>query len=312
VSAILVFTVETAEGLDMAKDLRTALTALNANKGDSQLCILTDASYVRLNGKTTEFYLDIIREETGCTIGQANLLLFHRPMSYPLKVAIFCRDTGQCMVLSYDQKEKASRTYNLALDAVTKPEFWIDLSPPLGTDTFTVISLAHAWAAGAPYDLPKSAEFHGHLCPAIVAGHVIGQFIINHYPLRKGQSYTWIASPPWCKEEAIQTLLHLTPGRKNLYAKDMTQTQKDQLTFQNPAGILLISGNDKTKAVVFSFDWDKVRKQDKLKMALGMIPYLERPEELVKGVKGVLVPLEVIEKLTTEETNPYQWLGLTR
>ncbi|MDY6987354.1 MAG: FmdE family protein [Thermodesulfobacteriota bacterium] len=304
----------TANAFDIRKELRKGLHALHAKRGDPTLCVITDATYVRINAKTTESYVDIIREETGCTVGQANLLFFHRPMNYPLKIAIFRRDTGKCIAITYLGRQKEIKEYTLSLEAVTNPEFWIELSPPLGPDTFTVVSLAHAWAAGAPYDLLKCAEFHGHLCPAIAAGHVIVQYIINKYPLKKGECYTWIASPPWCKEEAIQVLLHLTPGKKSLYAKGMTVSQKEALTFKNPAGILLISGEDKTKTkgVVFSFDWQKVRQEDKLMMALGMIPYLERPEELVKVVKEIQVTPEITEKLTMAETNPYKWLGLTR
>jgi len=314
-SAVLVFAlVDTVNAIDMREELRKGLNALNAKKGDPELCIVTDATYVRLKGKTTESYVDLIQEETGCTVGRANLLFFHRPMDYPLKVAIFRRATDECVIISYDGKENQCKKYNLGLKAVAKPEFWIDLSPPLGPDTFTVVSLANAWAAGVPHDLLKSAEFHGHFCPAIAAGHLIAQYAVKKYPLKKGESYTWIASPPWCKDDAIQVLLHLTPGKKSLYAKGMTPSQKKQLTFENPAGILLISGEDKTKtkAVVFSFDWPKVRQENKLKMALEMIAYLERPEELVKVVKEVLAPPAVIEELTTAETNPYKWLGLIK
>jgi len=315
VSVILLLAfVGTANAFDIREDLRQGLKALKAHKGDPLLCTVTDATYVRLEGKTSESCVDIIQEETGCSVGKANLLLFHRPMNYPLKIAMFRRDTGACVVMSYDGKQRESKKYNIGLEAVTKPEFWIELRPPLGPDTFSVVSLANAWAAGVPYDLLKSAEFHGHLCPAIAAGHVIAQYITKKYPLKKGESYTWIASPPWCKDDAIQVLLHLTPGKKSLYAKGMTESQKEDLTFENPAGILLISGENKTKTkgVVFAFDWDKVRQDDKLKMALGMIPYLERPEELVKVVKEVQVTREVIERLTMAETNPYKWLGLTK
>jgi len=314
-SIVLVFAyVATLNAVDIRNDLRQGLNSLNAKKGDPTLCILTDATYVRVNGKTTESYVDIIQEKTGCSVGGANLLFFHRPMDYPLKIAMFRRATEECVIISYDGKEKQRKKYNLGLKAVAKPEFWIELSPPLGPDTFTIVSLSHAWAAGVPHDLLKSAEFHGHFCPAIAAGHVIAQYVTNKYPLKKAESYTWIASPPWCKDDAIQVLLHLTPGRKRFYAMPMTASQKEELTFENPAGILLISGQDKTKtkAVVFSFDWEKLRQEDKLKMALEIIPYLDRPEELVKVVKEAQVPPDIIEKLTTAETNPYKWLRLTK
>ncbi len=317
VSAVLLLVVVfvgTPHAADVRQALSQGLVLLNAQKGDPGFCTITDATYVKVDDKTSEAYVDLIQEQTGCTVGKGNLLFFHRPVDYPLMIALFRRETGDCAVISYDGKELKTGKTHMGLETVTKPEFWMAPNPLLGPDAFTIVSFAHAWKAGAPYDLLKCAEFHNHFCPAIAAGYMIATYILKTYPLGEGDAYTWIASPPWCKEEAIQVLLDLTPGKRNLYAKGLTEAQKENLTFENAAGILLISHANQiqSKAVAFAFDWNKVRKDDKLEMALGTIVYIETPEELVSIVKEVEVTPDVVHRLTMAETNPYKWLGLTK
>ena len=68
----------------------------------------------------------------------------------------------------------------------------------------------------------------------------------------------------------------------------------------------------KGTGVVLEFNWDRARRKDKLQMILGMLPYLERPDEFVSVVKEFDVTPQMLERLTTAETNPYKWLDLTK
>ena len=61
---------------DLRSAIRDGLKDLDARKGETGLCVLTDASYVIIAGKTTEPLVDLIREETGCTVENGNLLFF--------------------------------------------------------------------------------------------------------------------------------------------------------------------------------------------------------------------------------------------
>ncbi len=56
----------------------------------------------------------------------------------------------------------------------------------------------------------------------------------------------------------------------------------------------------------------QARKKEKLLMTLGMLPYLETPDEFVKVVKEFDVTSQMLERLTTAETSPYKWLGLAK
>lgn len=306
--------IENLYAADIRGAIRDGLKDLNAKKGDAQLCAMTDATYVRVNGKTSEHYVGLIQEETGCTVGKGNLLFFHRHMNYPLKIAIFRRDTKECVVISYDGRETKAKKYDLGLDASSEPGFWKKVDPPLAPDAFTIVTFLHAWAMDAPHDLLKCAEFHNHLCPAVTAGYMIARFVMSKYPLQKGERYKWIASPLYCKDDVVQVLLDVTAGKKDLYMRRLTKAEKEDLKYKNVAGILLVwNKNDKRgNGVVVEFNWDKARKKDKLKMMLGMIPYLEKPHEFVRVVKEFDVTPQILERLTMAETSPYKWLDLTK
>jgi formylmethanofuran dehydrogenase subunit E-like metal-binding protein len=315
-AALLLVLIGNVQAADIRVAVRKGLKELKVEKGDPGLCAMTDATYVRVHGKTSEAYVDLIQEETGCSVGKGNLLFFHKALGHPLKIALFCKDSKQCFVISYDGEEAQTRKYDLALDATSDPDVWKKVEGPLAPDAFTVATIAHAWASDAPQDLLKCAEFHNHLCAGVSSGYMMGKFIMNRYPLVKGERYTWIASPAFCKDDAIQMLLDITPGKKGLYVDNLTKSQQESITCKNPAGILVVwnERESKGKGVVFNFDWDKVRRKDKdkLKTMLGMLPYLERPETFVGVVKEFDVTPEMLEKLTTAETNPYKWFALTK
>ena len=294
--------------------IRDGLKDLNAKKGDAQLCVMTDATYVRVDGKTSEHYVDLIQEETGCSIGKGNLLFFHRHMHYPLKIAIFRSDTKECVVIIYDGEQTKTKKYNISLEACSGPDFWKKVGPPLAPDAFTIATFAHAWALDVPQDFLKCAEFHNHLCAGVASGYMIARFIMSKYPLQRGESYTWVASPVFCKEDAMQVLLDVTPGKKSLYVEKLTESQKEELKFENAAGILVVWNKKENKGngVALKFNWDKARRKDKLQMILGMLPYLDRPDEFVSVIKEFNVTPQMLERLTTAETNPYKWLDLTK
>lgn len=299
---------------DIRSAVRNGMKDLGAVKGETGLCVLTDATYVRVEGRTSEPLVDMIQEETGCTVGRGNLLFFHRPIDYPLKIAMFRKCTEECVVVSYEGKAIQSRKYDFAREVVAKSSFWAQTEGPLTPDEFAIVSFAMGWSSGAPYDLLKCAEFHNHLCPGIFAGYLIAQYVAGAYPVKQGEIHTWVASPPWCKDDALQMLLDFTAGKKVLYARDLTESQREELAFENPMGFLVIWNEEKNtgKGIVFRFDWDKVKNQDKLQMVLDLLNYVKKPEGLVGVVKECQVTAAMMEELKTTEKNPYRWLGLTK
>jgi len=145
--------------------------------------------------------------------------------------------------------------------------------------------------------------------------------------------------PPWCKDDAVQILLDLTPGKRSLFVKQLTADQKKAVSGEKPtdniAGILVIWNNkaNKGKAVALRYDWGKacqvsgVKKKDfkpkggkknpvfwttRVKGNWGLMPYLDKPADFVKVVKEVEVSPQMYTKMTTAGVNPYEIIGLTK
>ncbi|MBW2065069.1 MAG: hypothetical protein JRJ03_09060 [Deltaproteobacteria bacterium] len=315
---------------DLGPSIAGGLKELKISKGSPNLLALTNASYVNVGGSAGVRYVDLIQDITGCSVGRRNLLFFHRPVTYPLKVALFRKDTKDCVVITYDGKDTKVVKLNVDGQKATAPQYWQEIERTLGaSDGFSIVTIANSWAMSVPYDFLKCCEFHNHLCPGLTSGYFIVKVIQKRYPLKKGEKYIFIACPPWCKDDAIQVVLDLTPGKRSLFVKQLTDPQKRGCAAANVAGILVIwrAKEKKGRGVVFQFDWERacevsgVKRKDfrprggkknpvfwttRVKCNWGLIPYLKRPEEFVRVVKEFEVSLERLTKLTIAGVNPYE------
>jgi formylmethanofuran dehydrogenase subunit E-like metal-binding protein len=283
----------------------------------------------------------MIQEVTGCSIGKKNFLFFHRPVTYALKIVLFRKDTKDAIVITCSGEKTEKVNLNIGSDKATTPEGWKQIQKKIGKlpDTFSMVTIANAWAKGAPYDFLRCCEFHNHLCPGVSTGYQIVAFALENYPLNKGESYAWIACPPWCKDDAVQVLLDLTPGKRSLFVKNLTPDQKKSVSGETPndniAGILVIWNNkaNKGKAVALRYDWEKacevsgVSRKDfkpeggkknpvfwttRVKCNWGLMSYLDKPAGFVKVVKEMEITPQIYTKMTMAGVNPYEVMGLTK
>ena len=309
---IILASTESLYGADAREMIREGMKALHVSKGDSGLCVVTDATYVTAKGKGCGPYVDLIREETGCSVGKGNLLFLHRRADYPLKIVLFAGDTKECVALSYEDGIWKNGRYDISLDALAKKDAWQKMGRPLAPDAFAVATLCHAWSAGAPEDLLKCAELHGHLCPGVTAGYMIARFIMERYPLKNQDQYRWIASPVYCKEDAIQVLLDATPGKKTLITEKLSTREQEELAQKKAVGVLVVwnTKEKRGKGAVLGFDWSKAPEKDKLRKLLHMLSHVDSPGDFVFMIKQFDVTVPIMERLTAERGNPYEWLGL--
>ncbi len=341
VALLILGIVNGLQAADVKGLIKDGMQDLKIEKGSPNLLALTDATYVKVNGKTSEGYVDMIREVTGCSVGKGNLLFFHRPVTYSLKVVLFRKDTKDGVIITYNGKKADKIKCNMDGDKATEPDGWQHIREKIGSlsDTFSIVTIANAWAKSAPYDFLKCCEFHNHLCPGVSTGYQIVQVILEKYPLKKGEKYVWIACPPWCKDDAVQILLDLTPGKRSLFVKNLTPDQKKAVSGETPtdniAGILVVWNNKakKGKAVAFRYDWrmackvSGLEKKDfspkggknnpvfwatRVKGDWGLMPYLDKPGDFVKVVKEVEVSPQMYTKMTSAGVNPYEVIGLTK
>lgn len=320
---------------NVALVVRDGLRELGLKKGDPRLGILTNAGYVSLRGGMTEALVDILQNETGASLGKGNLLFVHSSQRDPLKVALFRRDTGDCVFIKDDGKGLQKVFANLSPERATDPNKWGEIQGAFGRDAFAFASILGAWAKGAPHDLLKAAEFHNHLCPGVTSGYFIARFIQGRFPLGEGQSYRFIACPPWCKDDAIQVLLDLTPGKKGLYVMDLSEEQKEALPDPDVAGILVLwdEGKKAGRAVILEFNWEEAYRvsgvkpeeirpkggmgnplfwTSRIKAALGLIPYSDQPERFVGILGEYEIDAQGLDRLCRAGSNPYDVVGYTK
>jgi formylmethanofuran dehydrogenase subunit E-like metal-binding protein len=311
-------------GQDVSQLLGAAVRTLGAQKGSPNLCVLTDAAYVKLAGRTTEAYVDLIVKETGCSVGKGNLLFFHRPASHPLIIAVFSKDTAECIVIKFDGRKGNTVKLQMRREDISEQDFWQEASAGLdSSDLFSVVSILGAWSVGAPYDLLRCADIHGHFCPGLVFGYFIAETIDNKYALREGEEYVFIANPDFCGNDAISMVLDLTPGKKNLVVKGLTHTPNKDWSLDKGAGILVRwhDWKDKGHGVILGIDMANMRERTGFTRPQGqprtiapavldLIPHLDRGHEFVTVVSEFPVDSKLMEQLTTAAEDPYGIIGL--
>ena len=290
------------DSIDITGAVQDAMVALGVTSTTPGLCVLTDAGYVKVDGETTQGCIATLREETGCSIGDGNLLTIHRAVNKPLWFVIFDNATKDCVYTVYKNGAFNATKVNIDGENATTSDGWNAMKAAIGSDAFSIVVIANAWGYGAPNDLLKCADLHNHLCPGLSSGYLIAEYINEEYPLGKDESYTWIGCPNWCKEDAIQILLDLTPGKKSMVVK---QRSGELFVKEKPlAGILIIwdSTTDSGRGVAFRYDWGEMCNLSgtnlsdfkppggktnpifwttRIKGSLGFIPYINDPETFV-------------------------------
>ena len=297
-----------------------AMQTLSVTKGDPRLLLLTDAPYVTLDGQNALPYLGQAQELNGCTVGRGNLLFFQRPQSHPLRFMLFHKTSGDAVIISRTGETWSAQTLNMGAEAIARPAFWERTGDyQAGQDLFALAALANVWAQDGPYDFLKSAELHNHICPGLTSGYLIAHYILNHYPLAPGERYIVLASPVWCKEDALQVILDCTPGKKGLIVKPLSPAQLEAVTVPNPAAILLIwNGKQKTgRGVALSFDFERLRAlvpegAPKAASVLAALDHLGEPDRFVSAAAAFDLDEPLYHRLTEAGSNPYEVAGLAR
>ncbi|SFG58124.1 FmdE, Molybdenum formylmethanofuran dehydrogenase operon [Desulfotomaculum arcticum] len=329
-----------------AKASALAMEKLHFNKGDENVLAMTNAGCAVIGGQTTEKCVDGLAAVSGCTIGNSNLLLVQRAKNMPLWFAFFNKATNEMLYLEAnntvlnkyptDLETLASEKIftviaeeNIELNGLlTNNEAWNAKisSKVFGGNEFSLIGIAQIWSnPNCTYDFLRAAQFHNHICPGVNSGYLIIKYLDKHLPLQAGQSYKIIACPSWCKDDAFQVILDATVGKKGMYVKALTGDQLAMLpgSAKNVAG-LFIRWNEQTATgdgLVLGFDFDKANELAgtsnmtgpfvKIKTALSMMDYVDRPEIMVSTIKQFKISsASELEALQAAGVDPLVRLGV--
>ncbi len=306
--------------LPLTDHVGQAMKKLTLSKGHLNLLLMTNAPYVKVDGKNALPYLNQVQALTGCTVGKGNLLFFQRPQSHPLRLMLFNKISGDAVIISRAEQKWQKDTLNLSAKTIASPAFWENIQQyKAAKDMFTLAAIANVWAQDGPYDFLKSAELHNHICPGLTSGYLIAHYILEQFPLKTDESYTIVACPVWCKEDAFQVVMDCTPGKKGLIVKHLSEDQKKQLAVANPAGLVLI-WNRKEKSgrgAALSFNFDKIRAlspEDTPKAAsvLSVLKHLNQPERFVETAAEFTLDEKKYNAIMQAGVNPYEVVNLMK
>ncbi|CQR70188.1 FmdE, Molybdenum formylmethanofuran dehydrogenase operon [Sporomusa ovata DSM 2662] len=275
--------------------LQAGYQALNqlGHPDAKNLLVVTNAGYAKVDDQSSAPCLDALTAVTGCTVGKGNLLTVHSAAFTPLYFFVYDSLSGRAAYLEVDKNTKIGGTsFTQMLDKkdlfayqavetimasklIANPEIWDKKlkNRIFNGREFSLVSIANLWTDKAPADLMQAALFHDHFCPGVTAGYYLAKFLLDKYPLADNQSYHIIASPAWCKDDALQVMLNCTVGKGNMVVYPLADTDKQYLLpeAKDAAGINFVKNtgiyfmyNKKAKTgkgVVLGFDWDKLCKE---------------------------------------------------
>jgi formylmethanofuran dehydrogenase subunit E-like metal-binding protein len=248
------------------KALKAAMAELKVQPGQDGLLALTNAGYSEIQGSSTEAFLDLINRATGLSQGTRSLLMVHSPPQTPLWMALFKKEDGRLAFMKWTPEGFKAQSFDASAEKVLTPEGWRAVASGLmGSSTFGIISISHAWASGASWPLLWAGCFHNHLCPGLNSGYVAVEYLKKNLPLGPGDRYVLVGAPPICAMDAFLVLLDTTMGKAGAYALPL-KGQDAAKYVGSKAGPLAIAMRvnakaDKCTGMVLGLDWARV-KQD--------------------------------------------------
>jgi formylmethanofuran dehydrogenase subunit E-like metal-binding protein len=197
------------------------------------LIALTNAGYAQVYGEITTGALDGLSGVLGVSRGDNSLVEVHSAADKALWFAIYHQRSGYCVYLQVDPdaldsgffwgRRNRQSLFSIAVMEQINAAHLFDNAEEyaekfnnsvFGGNEFRVVTIANAVAQGAPTYAVRSFEFHDHYCPGVTSGILMALYIQDFFPLDNGGSYFVQTVQPWCKEDALLSMLNTTPGKK--------------------------------------------------------------------------------------------------
>ena len=242
--------------------LDRAMSEIGFSRTDSNLLVLTNAGYGTIDHKSTEAFLDMASQETGCSMGTRSLLPVHTGIQEPLWCALFRKDTGKLIFLKWTGKGFEQQIIDASPDKILTPDGWKQASSGLiGRKIFSVVSLCVTWAVDPPWTLLLAATFHDHSCPGVNAGYIAGHYLMEKLPLGAGDRYVFVTAPGSCPADALQVMFNATAGKGSGYTMAISKKALHKYAMDRvEAWIVAMRVNrksDKCEGMILGFNWHK-------------------------------------------------------
>ncbi|KUK13986.1 MAG: hypothetical protein H5T91_00135 [Synergistetes bacterium] len=260
--------------------------------------VITNIGYSRgSEALLDEFYRELMKRD----IPVKSLVNLHSAYDKPLYFAFLNKKTGRLFYVDGSRKAVEDVSYQATLSEADKWNEKIK-SKVFGGSEFALLSVSQLFSLDVPYDLHKAIEFHNHVCPGLLSGYLIAEFLRGE--VRPGERLMVFAVPSWCKDDALQVIFDTTVGKKGMYVRGLRGDEEK--AFPDVAGIYVLwSDKDKRgRGLVLSFDFKALRRESgatdddypwlwRLKGNYWVMKNLDR----ARGLVGKMGEFEVDEEL---------------
>lgn len=262
--------------------------------------VLTTAGYAFLDQQSTAAAWDGITEVFGSRLTRETLLPNHRPMWKPLWFTfVLKQDDGQLMALYmrynnnngtfYVGQLNGSHINNINIETLNNSELCSQLTATAFPDGnwFNIQSLTNVWAEELQFDQFLTFLFHGHACPGVQPGFFMSEYIQENYPLSENESYFYIASSIYCKDDSIEYLLGISPGLGNYMDQKLvaSDVESDYVDGATEEGVLVVWDDELKvgKAVIMNFKWATIDTSDYVTSDAKRAAQIQAYVDLYKG-----------------------------
>lgn len=178
--------------------------------------VITTAGSAKFKGKTTEDSLQGIVDTTSAiTPGNGNLVTLNDPNG-ALEFT-FVKKSGTTLIAKKYTSVSSGTEYNFNISnsviiSAADITNWEYVKQQLGPKGFGIVSIANAWANGAPKDLLKIAGYSGGVSEGLISSYAMAQNFVKNYPLTENdQSYHVLVSPGGGDDNVPMFLMDDTP-----------------------------------------------------------------------------------------------------
>lgn len=255
------------DAANKAKKIFNEELGVEIDRDDIDFLALTDAGYAFLNGQDTVVVRDGLHEVLGGTLYSQNLLSLHQAVWKPLWFAFAIRypdsDLVDMIYLRYNPDTKdffvgtldGNRVVDIGFETLNNSDKLKAIAKSFVPDGnwFNIQSIVNAWNEHPLFDQMATFLYHAHVCPGVQPGFFITDYIQEKYPLGENESYTYIASSIYCKDDSLTYLLDLSPGLGTFYVQKLPKNETENGISQ---GVLVVWDKNLKigKAVIVNFD----------------------------------------------------------
>ncbi|MEN4018326.1 MAG: hypothetical protein PQ975_04955 [Methanobacterium sp.] len=209
-------------GTQVTKNAGTDLGITNSTSSDDTLLITTAGSASYKGGSTEDSLQGVLDTTSAITPGNGNMVTLNDPNGalefiFVKKSGneVFARrytpiPSGNAFTINSSNTVYLS---NSALVSMNEAQ-WNNIKQELGINAFEIVSIASAWANGAPKDLLKFAGTSGGVSEGLLSGYVKAKSFQNNFPLmNSAQSYHVMTTPGGGDDNVPMTILSVNPAQ---------------------------------------------------------------------------------------------------